>query len=301
MHPRFLLNILRRRPISLACALLSVVVTALLVSLDVGTLVLAWGLTSVVVLGLWHKTERMILRAAKCRPLSAREKDTLSPRVSGSTAEVLIVDRAEPWVVRGLRSVVVGAGMLDVLDEHQLGGLITHRALLDPAPVAGELVVWIGMLPFRIGWHVNLWIGVIGRALALLIGTSLLVPLVIWPQGYLRWGGRLFGALLGGMFASLLLSGGMALAGLVLMTSWFVVPVVQCLLEWESRRAERMADDAVLEAGLGWELLGALDELVCLDPQPVPPGLLGWLYRAGAPLRDRADRLLRALLQSPEP
>ena len=105
--------------------------------------------------------------------------------------------------------------------------------------------------------------------------------------------------MIGGMLGSLLLSSGMAFAGLVLMTSWAIVPGVRLLLDWESRRAERVADEAVRRSGLGWQLLGAFDELLWLDPAPTPPGLLGLLRRAGAPIRVRVDRLMRVLSESP--
>ena len=79
--------------------------------------------------------------------------------------------------------------MFDLLDDAELHGLLAHTARLEPAAVAGELVVWIGMLPLHIGWYVNSLIGALGRLMALAIGMSLVVPLVIWPNGYLRWAG----------------------------------------------------------------------------------------------------------------
>jgi hypothetical protein len=69
----------------------------------------------------------------------------------------------------------------------------------------------------------------------------------------------------------------------------------QALLAWESRRAEQLADQATVDAGLGWQLLEALETLAMAESVPPPDGLLGLFCRRGSPLNTRADRVWRAL------
>jgi hypothetical protein len=111
----------------------------------------------------------------------------------------------------------------------------------------------------------------------------------------MRWGGRVFGAAIVGLLGALLLSSGMAAPGLGLLLAWAVVPGLRALLDWESRRVEVVADRATVEAGLGWQLLEALETLTWAESVTGPGGLLGLLCRAGTPLSHRADRLWREL------
>ena len=200
MAPRFLLNIMLSRPASLGCALVLACATALLASVDMPTTILVWAVTSVIALGVWRKTERLVLRAVGCRPLSARGTRTFSGGLdTGSPTKMLIVDLADHRLctVSDRSSLVLACSMCSTNADST--GCSRIPARLEPATVAGELVVSIGMLPLHIGWYVNSLIGALGRLLALAIGMSLVVPLVIWPHGYLRWGGRLFGSMIGGM------------------------------------------------------------------------------------------------------
>jgi hypothetical protein len=120
---------------------------------------------------------------------------------------------------------------------------------------------------------------------------------VIWPGGFTRWGGRLFGAAIVGLLGSALLSSGLSAAGLGLLVAWAVGPGLEALLSWETRRAETAADDATLAAGLGWELLEALETLAWAESVPPPAAPLGWLCRLATPLTTRADRIWQALSQ----
>jgi hypothetical protein len=300
MELRFLLNTVRRRPISLVCTFLLVVLIASFGDIDVLAALGVWLSTSALALVVWRRFERSALRLVGGRPLSERERDSLKPLLECITDELLVVDRAQPWLVRGLRSIVVGSGMLELLDERKLRGLLTHASLLDTALIAAELVVWIGILPLKLAWHLGTWLEQLGRLLAILVGTSLVIPMFIWPSGFVRWGGRLFGALLGFMLSSLLLTSGVTLVGASLMTAWAIVPAMRWLLAWEFRRAERVADEAVIQMGLGWELVGGLEDLLWFDPQPVPPEMVGLLFRGGAPIRQRLDRAWQALTQARE-
>jgi hypothetical protein len=234
-----------------------------------------------------------------CRTLSARERETLKTALEGLGDEPRIVDQAEPWVVRGLRTTVIGSGLIDLLDDRSLRSVLVQASLLDRSAVAAELVVWLAILPLKAAWHVNGWIGQLGRLLAVVVGTTLVVPMVIWRTGYARWAGRLFAAMLGGMLSTLMLTSGMTLLAALLMTSWVIVPAMRAVLAWEWRRVERRADEAVMRMGLGWELVGALEELLWLEPQPVPPGLVDLFYRVGLPVRERLDRVWLALSETP--
>jgi hypothetical protein len=79
---------------------------------------------------------------------------------------------------------------------------------------------------------------------------------------------------------------------------WAVVPGLAALLSWESRRVEMAADRETIEAGLGWQLLEALEMLIWAESVPAPGGVLGLLCRTGSPLASRADRVWQALSQS---
>jgi hypothetical protein len=186
--------------------------------------------------------------------------------------------------------------MLELLDERALSGLLNQAAApIHVADLGGVLLVWLGNVPVVAAWCVSQCIGQLGRLLGVIVGESLVLPLVVWPGGFVRWSGRVFGSAMVGLLGSMLLSSGLAAAGLGLMVAWAVVPGIQALLAWESRRIERVADQAAVDAGCGAELLEGLEFLALAEPRPRPAGLLGVLCRPGAPLSIRADRIRRAL------
>ena len=92
------------------------------------------------------------------------------------------------------------------------------------------------------------------------------------------------------------LSGGLAALGLGMLLGWALVAGLRALLGWESRRAEADADRAIVQAGLGPQLLEALETLAWLNPPP-PDGWRRVLLRAGAPVHKRIERLSHALSQ----
>jgi hypothetical protein len=210
--------------------------------------------------------------------------------------EVLVVDAAAPWLVHGLRNLVLSRAMLDLLEDRALAGLLAQAAApLWSASVAGELIVWLGNLPLVAVWYVGRWLAQLGRVLAVVVGASLVLPLVLWPTGFTRWAGRLFGSVIVGLLGATLLSDGFAAAGLGLLVAWAVVPGLQALLAWEWRRAEANADQATIDAGLGPQLHEALEALSWLACIPRPDGKLRLLHRAGSPMATRAERVWRAL------
>ena len=122
-----------------------------------------------------------------------------------------------------------------------------------------ECVVWLGNAPLLAAWCVTRCLGRIGQLLALAIGSALVLPILFWPNGFVRWFGRVLGVVLVGLIGSVLLSRGAAAAGLGLLVGWALVLSLQALLAWESQRTEAESDLATVRASLGWHLLDGLE------------------------------------------
>jgi hypothetical protein len=290
---------LRRHPFSLVCTALLAGLSASLLGLPVPTVLLVWIVTSLLILEAWHAIEPFVLLRLGCRLPNRLERERLDAAAADGPVEILVVDTAEPWHARGFRCLVVSRGLFDLLEDRALAGMLTQAgAQIHSARLAGEVVVWLGNPPLICAWGFSRCLMHLGRLLAVLVGSSLVLPMLLWPEGVTRWGGRLFGSAIGGLLGAALLSNGMAAAGLGLLLAWVVVPGLEGLLDWESRRVETVADRATIEAGLGWQLLEALETLTWAESLPTPGGLLGLLSRAGAPLASRADRIWQALSQS---
>jgi hypothetical protein len=247
-------------------------------------------------LAVWYAFESVVLRTLGCRQASRLERERLNPVIRSSGLQVLVFDAPHPWLERGLRSLVISSATLDLLDDRAVLGLVTQTVgQLGSASLAAELTVWLGNLPLLGAWVLDRWLAQLGRLLALAVGGSLVVPLLIWPTGFIRWVGRLFGAVVVGLLGSALLSSGLAAPGIGLLLAWALVPALRALLTWESRRAEAVADLATVEAGLGWQLLEALETLAFAESSPLPDGVLGLLGRRGSPYATRAERVWRGL------
>jgi hypothetical protein len=287
---------LRRHPFSVVCTALLAVLSASLLGTPVPLALVVWATTSVVGITIWHALEPVILRWLGCRSPSPLEREWLDRPLASSNVEVVVLDAAQPWLGRGLRSLVISRALLDLLEDRALQGLLTQADQeVRSASLAGELVVWLGNLPLLSAFVLGRWLAQVGRLLALVVGDSLVAPLLLWPVGFIRWGGRFFGAVVVALVGSALLSSGLAAPGLGLLLAWAIVPGVQSILAWESRRAEQLADEATIAAGLGWQLLEALECLALAESSPPPDGLLGLLCRRGSPFTTRADRVWRAL------
>jgi hypothetical protein len=235
------------------------------------------------------------LRDADCGPVV----NTSQPQLGAGLRTAIglqVVDAQQPWVGTGLRNVVVSRALLDVLDDRALVGLLAQAShQLHSGSLPGELVVWLGNLPVLGVWYFARLLGWLGRCLAIVVGASLVLPVVLCPAGWTRWVGRLFGAVIIGLLGSTLVSSRLAAPGLGLLLAWAVVPVLAALLGWERRRAEQRADNATVAAGLGWHLLEALETLAWCESLEAPCRLLGLLRPGGAPIPDRADHLWRTL------
>jgi hypothetical protein len=293
-----------RHRFSLGSTIGLAIVAAALVGVPVPLALLGWTLTGLVCLKAWRSAEPFVLRRCAARSPGRLERERIDivpecaepQRGRRGRMEVLIVDRAEPWLRTGLRCLVISRGLLDLLEDRALVGLLGQAAREIPsATLAGEILVWLTNLPLLSAWLVTSWLNQLGRLLAIAVGGSLILPMLIWPVGFTRWAGRLFGSAIVGLFGLALISAGLAGAGLGLLLAWAIVPGLRWLIRWETRRAERLADAVSIEAGQGWQLVEALETLMWAEALPAPEGVLGLLNPSGAPLAERADRIWQAL------
>jgi hypothetical protein len=256
-----------------------------------------WIGTALLSFELWYALEPFILQhLGGFRAASHAERALLEAAISNAQLEPLIGIQPELAIARGVRCLVISRDLLELLEERALSGLLYQAAApVHVADLAGALMVWLGNLPVLAAWWAARGVVCLGRLLGVLVGESLVLPLVLWPGGFVRWSGWLFGSAMLGLLGSMLLSSGLVAAGVGLMLAWAVVPGIQALLGWESRRVERAADQATVDAGRGAELLEALEYLVLAEPRPRASGLMGVLCRPGAELNLRAERIRRAL------
>ena len=288
-----------RYPFSVSCTALLLTISASLLGASVPVALLLWALASFLSLATWRALEPFALRQLGCRSPSHLERERLDPALGSVRLELLVLDAAEPWLGRGVRSLVLSRALLDLLEDRALDGLLAQASeQVRAASLPGQLVVWLGNLPMLGAWHLSRGLQQLGRLLAIVVGTSLVLPLVLWPDGFTRWAGRLFGAVVVALLGSALLASGLSAAGLGLLLAWAIVPSLEALLTWETRQAETAADDATLESGLGWQLLEALETLAWAASVPLPEPPLGWLCKVATPLSTRADRIWRKLSQS---
>ena len=198
--------------------------------------------------------------------------------------EVLILDAAEPWLGRGVRTLVVSRALLDLLEDRALAGLLAQaRAQVRAASLPGELVVWLGNLPAAGAWYLTQSLMQLGRVLADRGRRKPRPAAGAWPA-VSRAGPAACSAPPSSACSDQRSSrSGLSAAGLGLLLAWAVVPALQTLLNWETRRAETAADIATLDAGLGWELLEALETLAWAASVPPPAAPLGWLSRPATP------------------
>lgn len=287
---------LRRHPFSMVCAALVALLSARLVGAAVPLALAAWLGLGVVSLEAWYVLEPLVLRRCGCRIPDQLERERLEAAVGCSHIEIFLLDSASIGLGRGLRSLVITRALFDLLEDRAFAGLLTQAVLpVHRASLAGDLVVRLGNLPVLTAWLVSRWLMRIGRGLATLLGTSLVLPVVLWPDGFVRWTGRLLGSVIVALLGSSFLSSGLADPGLGLLLAWAIGPAMQSLAAWETRRAEAAADQATIAAGFGWQLLEALEMLSLVDSLPAPAGVLGWLAWVQSPVQPRADRIRRTL------
>ncbi len=286
----------RRHPLSMLFTALLVALSARLLGMPVPVALAGWATLSLFGITVSHTLEPIILRWLGCRSPSWLERERLDRALGSARLEVLVLDAAEPWLGHGLRTLIVSRALLDLLEDRAVQGILTQAVHeVHCASLAGELAVWLGNLPLVIGRVLGVWLTQLGRLLALVVGSSLVVPILLWPTGFIRWAGRLFGLVGVVLLGSALLSSGLAAPGLGLLFAWVLVHGLQALLAWESRRSEQLADQATIDAGLGWQLLEALETLAFAESVSPPDGVLGLFCRRGSPLNTRADRIWRAI------
>jgi hypothetical protein len=292
-----LLAAIRRHPLSLGLSTLATIITASLTGVPAPMALALWAVAGFASFELWFALEPSILRrVVGCRQPSPAEYERLESALRPSHPEVLIAETPDLVATRGLRCVVIGRDLLDVFEDRALSGFLQQSVVpIHRANVAGCLLVWLANLPVLAAWCVGRLIGLLGRLLALVVGVSLVLPILIWRDAFLCWAGRAFCCLLVSLCAAALLSTGFAAAGLGLMLAWLVVPGVAAVLAWESRRVQRSADRLTVETGYGPQLLEAVDFLAVAGPQPPVSGLLRALCLPGHSPVDRAHAIRRWL------
>ena len=287
---------LGRRPLAIACAALLLFGLATLLGASGPAALLGWLAVSAASLEVWHTLECVVLARLGYRPPTFAERERLASAISCEHLDILVYDSPELWIGRGLRCVVVTRTMLDLLEDRALLGLLyATAASVRRAALVGQLVVSIGTLPMLIASWLSQGLMLVGRLLARTVGVALVLPLLFWPRGFVLWAGRLFGGVLVGFVGAALVSNGFAAPGLALLVAWAIGPGMRALLAWETRRAEAAADRATVRAGLGWELVEALELLQATEPLPRPAGVHAILSPQGASLSARAERIRRTL------
>ena len=292
----------RRHPFGVIFTTLLAIVTAGLAGMSTPLVLGVWIVTGLTSFELWYAVEPLAMRRlGGCRAPTAAEQQRIEAALGHTHPELLIADSAELRAVRGLRCLAIGRDLMDVLEDRALGGFLA-QAVAPPhtANLAGCMLVWLGSAPVLAAWWAGRLVGQLGRLLALAVGISLVLPLIVCRDGYLRWAGLAFTSMLVGLCGTALLSHGFPAAGAGLLLAWLLVPVLQTVLAWESRRAERSADHATIEAGFGYQLLEAVDFLALVEPGRPASGLLSILSLPGSSMLERGRRIRRQLMPSNE-
>jgi hypothetical protein len=288
---------IRRHPFSFILTVGLASVTAVLLGISVAAALLAWAVTALLSVELWYASEPILLRRfGGCRVPTDGERQRLEAALGRAHLILLVATSGELAAARGLRCLVIGRDLMDLFEDRALDGFLVQVAEpVQAANLAGFVLVWLGNLPLLAAWVVTRVLRELARILAVLVGTSLVVPLVVWRDGFLLWVGRLFVSMSISLLAAMLLSSGLLAAGLLIGVAWLIVPAVGALLALESRRAERSADQATLEAGFGAQLLEAADLLALVEPARAPDSVFRVLCLPGRPIVDRTIWLRRQL------
>jgi len=291
------LSAIRRHLISVTFTALLTIVTASLLGISAPLSIVAWLVTGLVCFEVWYVAEPVVFeRLGACRQPSAAEHQRIEGALGRTHLQLLIADSSNLAVFRGLRCLVIGRDLLDVLEDRGLSGLLTQAAApLHAANLAGFILVWIGNLPSLAAWWMTRLVGQLARLLALVVATSLVVPMVLCRDAFLHWAGLAFTSMLVFVIGAILLSYGFAALGLGLLLAWLIVPLVRAVLNWESRRVENSVDGTTIAAGLGPQLLEAIDFLTLLEPRQPEAGLFSLLYMPGSSMVDRGRRIRRVL------
>jgi hypothetical protein len=292
-----ILAAIRRHPYSVTVTLLLAVLTASLIGSSTQVVLASWAVVAVLGLELWYALEPIALRRlAGYRDPTHAERARIEAALGRLHLALLIADTSELAAIRGLRCLVVTRDLMEVFEDRALTGVLNQTVVsMQSANLAGFGLVWIGAVPLLVAWWAARLVGQLGRMLAVIVGTSLVLPLVLCRDIFLRWTTRFFTSLLVGLTGSVLISTGYAAAGLGIMLAWLAVPMLRSILAWESRRVEALADRATIAAGFGAQLLEAVDFLALAEPLPLADRFLRILCLPRSASVKRAERIRLAL------
>lgn len=291
---------IRRHPFAIALSGLFLAISASLIALPVPIVLGVWAAAAIVSLEAWYAIEPFVLeRFGGYRAPSHAESELLNRVLASSRLQPLISTDPGFVLVRGMRCLIVGRDVLDLFEARALSGALHQTALpAHRADLAGVAIAWLAGLPLLAAWLVSRGCTVLGRFLGIVLGESLVLPLVLWRDGFLAWSARVFGAMIAALLAASLLSDGYAAAGFELAVAWLAVPAIQALLAWESRRVEAATDRETVDAGFGSQLLEAIELLIVAEPRITQEGLLRAFTRPGGRLIERSNRIRRLLSSS---
>jgi Zn-dependent protease with chaperone function len=237
----------------------------------------AWLASAIVLSAAWWVLEPSLLRLSGARRPGDREQETLTlpNQLPNPSAPILFV-RDDPTIdIRaGLRSIVVTRGLLEVLDQQQLGALVAHAtAHIRAGDALGPVLVWLGALPMVALWCVTRGITHVSRLLAYLVGIALIVPALLFPVWFRTWFGGLLAAWITMIVGLWLVAVGLdgangtfTAVGAGLLVAWLVVPGLRALAARDARRREPVADHVAIEAGLDEALESALEVIAIVEP-----------------------------------
>lgn len=289
------LLILRTRTASFAVAGVLLPVGSALVGLSPIAGMLIGILFALGILAVRSLIERLVLHQAGCRTPNRLESERLSVHPVLAAAPVMVHDSGRPWLVHCPDRIVLSVALLDVLEDRALLGFLAQASYPGyRAAVIGEAIVWSCIWPLALGRVLTSMASVGGRVLAMPVGFALILPMIVWRDGFVLWAGRALAPVVLGWIILMLAAGGYpGLAGAALLAA-VMYPLLQAILRWEWRQVEKAADRATIDQGLGSHLLDAIETLTWVKPVP-PRGILGLLFHTGTPARTRADRVRRYL------
>ncbi|GAC1327442.1 MAG: hypothetical protein NVSMB2_26840 [Chloroflexota bacterium] len=287
--------LLRTRAVSLTLAGVLLLLGSALVGLSPVSAVLVALVFSLAIGTLFSVAEPLVLRWSGCRAPNRSEAERLSVHTGSAGVPVLVHDSADPFVIQCPGRIVLSVALLDALEDRALLGYLTQASYSGfRAALIGEAIVWSCIWPIALGRVLTGVASRFGCVLAMVVGYALVLPMLLCPDGFVRWAGRVFTPLVLAWLLLMLGAGGYpGLAGAALV-SVLSYPVALAVLRWEWRRVEKAADRATIDRGLGAHLLEAIETLAWVHTAP-PRGVLGLLFHSGTPAATRADIVRRHL------
>src|SRR5438477_8342992 len=139
------LSAIRQHPLSLIFTALLMVIFASVLGAPVPLALAGWVGTGLTSLELWFVLEPFILRRfAGVRDPSHAERQRLQAVSAPGQLQPLIAIAPDVIATRGLRSLIIGRDLLDVMEDRALSGLLAQAAApVNAADLAGVLLVWL--------------------------------------------------------------------------------------------------------------------------------------------------------------